>query len=448
MRLGLTILAAILICGPSLRASPALHAEVLVFIPGYEASQLFDPDLESLPHGPVCVWGNYNTFLASKRYFSLRLPNPLVAKPLLAAGPIDVYRRFVSTMTQSRNEAPGFSPYTLDADFFIFAYDWRQEIATHTAPLLARALEQYAMVHARKTGIPAHATKFIIVTHSMGGLVARTLLKQQPAWAARISRLYLVGTPNLGSVKAINTLVVGPDSIKGHSSGFPGVLLKALPSDVDQNVTKLVGITRPSLYELLPFGNPHWRVRRPDGRLASVRADEVLRAETWRPYWPSAELERTLFLNGWLRERKADGRKQIVSAEWEFCQDSRLGKLKAILSRARAWRSKLGRLSQTRQLLTNVGESSRLRIVLSDGVATPAGIVTEGRHDDSRTFYNTFTNEGDGTVECRRVLDDLDGASPLVERLHGVEHQKLMIDPQFLNYLSRELSVLAPAKTR
>ena len=448
VRLAATFLAALLAFAPSLRASPPLHAEVLVFIPGYEASQLFDSNLESPAQGPVCVWGNYQTFFSSKRYFSLRQPNALVSKPLLAVGPIDIYQRFVTTLTHARNQSRGFSPYTLDADFFIFAYDWRQEIATHTAPLLARALEQYAIEHERKTGIPARETKFIIVSHSMGGLVARTLLSQKPAWASRVSRLYLVGTPNLGSVKAINTVVVGPDSIKGHSSGFPGVLLKALPSDVDQNVTKLVGITRPTLYELLPFGDPHWQVRQFDGRLSSVPPDDVLRSETWRPYWPSAELEKTLYLDGWLKDRWMEGRKQIVPAEWEFCQDRRLEKLNNILSRARAWRSKMGSLRQTRRLLTRPGESSRLRIILSDGVATPAGILTEGRHDASRASYNAFTNEGDGTVECRRVLDDLTAASPLVELLHGVRHQKLMIDPLFLKYLTRELSDRAPAKPR
>ena len=444
-----TFLAWLLAFTPSLQASAPLHAEILVFIPGYEASQLYDPDLENPSQAPVCVWGNYNTFLSSRRYFSLRQPNPLVAKPLLAVGPLDLYRGFVNALTQARKESPGFAPYTLDADFFIFAYDWRQEIATHTAPLLAHALEQYAIAHERRTGLPARETKFIIVGHSMGGLVARTLLSQQPALASRISRLYLVGTPNLGSVKAINTLVLGPDSIKSLGSGFPGVLLKALPSNVDQNVTKLVGITRPSLYELLPFDDPHWQVRQVDGQLSSVRADDVLRTETWRPYWPSAQLEKSLYLDGWLKDRWMEGRKQIVPAEWEYCQDNgRLEKLKVLLSRARAWRSKMGSLSKTRQILTKGGEPSRLRVVLSDGVSTPAGIVTEGRHDDSRAFYNAYTNEGDGTVECRRVLEDLPSASPLVELLHDVAHQKLMIDPQFLKYLTRELSNQAPAKPR
>jgi hypothetical protein len=243
--------------GLAVHAAPSLHAQVLVFVPAYEASQLIDPDLDNRQNDPACVWGSLAVLLSSKLYFGLRMPNPLVAKPLLGVGPIDVYRKFVDTMTEAHADAPRFSPYTRGSDFFFFAYDWRQEIASVSAPLLGEALENYARVHERKTGIPAGQTKFTIITHSMGGLLVRTLLSEKPEWAPRISRLYLVGSPNKGCVKAINTVVVGPDSLKVYASGVPGVFLNLLPTSVDQNVTKLVGITRPSLYELLPFDDIH-----------------------------------------------------------------------------------------------------------------------------------------------------------------------------------------------
>jgi hypothetical protein len=197
-----------------------VHAEVLVFVPAYEGSQLFDQTLDKNQSDPACVWGNYNTFLSSKRYFSLRMPNPLVARPMMSVGPVDVYQGFVAQMTKAQEKLSTFAPYTLGADFFIFSYDWRQEMATVTAPQLATALESYARIHEAKTGMPAGETKFIIVTHSMGGLVTRTLLSEKPEWANRISRLYLVGSPNDGSVKAIRTLIVGPDSIEDHATGL------------------------------------------------------------------------------------------------------------------------------------------------------------------------------------------------------------------------------------
>ena len=436
---GLAASALLMAFGPVLRADPPLHAEVLVFVPAYEGSQLFDPNLNEDKDDRACVWGNYNVFLSSKLYFSLRTPNPLTPRPMMAVGPIDIYRGFVNSMTHTHDDAPGFLPYTQGADFFVFTYDWRQEIATVTAPLLAQALENYARIHEAKTGIPARETRFIIVAHSMGGLVARTLLSEKPEWAPRVSRLYLVGTPNAGSVKATRTLVVGPDTISEFATGFPGVLLNLLPSNVDQSVTKLVGITRPSLYELLPFDDPHWEAVQANGDSRRMSAQDVLSASAWEPYWPSAQLEKRLFIDGWLKDREAEKRKPIDPAEWEYCQDSSYGKLKAILAQVSEWRRVMGRLSETKSLLTRSGENSRLRLILSTGLKTPNGLVTKGLHDEAEGDY-TYGNEGDGTVEAARVVDDLDPGSPLIERIHNVPHGRLMIDAQFLTYFTKELS--------
>jgi Lecithin:cholesterol acyltransferase len=425
------------------RAVPLLHAEVLVFVPAYEASQLIDPFLQEEQNSPACVWGNFAVFFSSKLYFDLRRPNQLVCKPMLAVGPIDIYRKFTETMTQAKSGQPGFSPYTEGSDFFIFSYDWRQEIASVSAPLLGEALENYARVHERKTGIPASHTKFTIVTHSMGGLVARTLLSEKPEWASRISRLYLVGSPNMGCVEAIKTIVVGPDSLKAYASGFPGIFLKLLPTNVDQNVTKLVGITRPSLYELLPFDDSHWHSRKANGSSLCLRAKDVLSADSWQTYWPSAQLERDLFLDSWLQLRKEEGRKPIQQAEWEYCQDPDYAKLKTMLSQAVTWRHLMGRLSRTDSLLTRSGEASRLKVILSTGLPTPTGVITEGSHDASRADYiYESASAGDGTVEEVRVLDDLEATSPTIKRFYGVPHGRLMIDPQALSYFTRELSDL------
>ncbi len=426
------------------QAAAPLHRDVLVFVPAYEGSQLFDTELED-QGDPVCVWGCYDTFLTSERYFALRLPNPLVAKPMLNVGPVDVYKGFVSAITKAQPNAPGFSPYIEDADFFTFFYDWRQDIASDSAPKLAQALDGYAHIHQKLTGIPAEKTRFIIVAHSMGGLVARTLLSERPELAKRITRLYLVGTPNAGSVKAIRTVIVGPDSIDQFAHGFPAGVLGILPTDVDHNVTKLVGITRPSLYELLPLDDPHWTAVQANGERRKMMADDMLFSDSWEPYWPTAGLEKRLFIDDWLKKRGEKLGKVINPAAWYYCQDPNFERLKAILSQVRIWRKIMGRLSDTERKLARDGEKSRLRVVVSTGLQTPNGVVTQGLHDAATGDY-LFGNDGDGTVERARVFDDMKPSSLNVQTLNGVPHGKLMIDPQFLSYFTEELAAQPMAK--
>jgi pimeloyl-ACP methyl ester carboxylesterase len=430
--LAFLLLAVSLVCLPA-RAHP-LHADVLVFVPAYEGSQLFDDTLNP-PGDPACVWGNINTFLSSRLYFCLRMPNPLRPETIRAVGPVDVYGHFLTSMTSADADVPGFAPYTVGADFFIFDYDWRQDMATVSAPLLGRALEHYAAMHAALTGIPADQTRFVLVAHSMGGLVTRTLLSEQPAWAPRVRALYLVGSPNGGSVKAIKTVVYGPDSLKSHAHGFPGVLLNLIPTSVDQNVTKLTGITRPSLYELLPTGDPHW-TRMIDGR--QERVTDAFATEPWRRYWPTAKLEERVFIDGWLKARMAERRKSIDAVKWIFCRDD--SALDRLMAQARTWRATMGPLARTASLLTAPDGATRLRLIAGIGLATPDGVITDGDHDTSQGTYLDDGAEGDGTVELARVLEGTPRDASNVKLLPGVTHGKLMGSHSFLAYFHAQLA--------
>ncbi len=426
---------------PRLRAEPPLHAQVLVFLPAYEGSKLYDPDLVPKGQDAPCVWGGIDAIRKADLYLALRLPNPLVSGPMLTAGPIDVYNTFVSAVTDDHDDTPGFHPYTLGADFFIFHYDWRQEIATVTAPQLAAALDRYASIHEEKTGIPAQNTQFVLVGHSMGGLVARTFLSENPGWASRISSMILVGTPNLGSVKAIKTLIVGPGGLKENATSFPASLLNLLPNNVDANLTKLVAITRPSLYELLPFDDPHWECVAANATRTRLSALDVLSVGSWEPYWPSPELERRVYLDDWLKKRQAEGRISVNPPDWQFCQDPDHRALQKILAQVRDWRLRMGSLSYTDTLLTFPGQPSRLKIVIGTGLKTPTGIITEGAHDYSLARYTYEPdNDGDETVTAASVLDDLHPAPANVKLLTGVTHGKLMSDDQFLTYLYAQLA--------
>jgi hypothetical protein len=445
--LGLTL--ALMFFFPSrVRADHALHQQVLVFVPAYEGSKLYDPDLAKKGEDPPCVWGGLDAIRTADLYLALRMPNPLLAGPMVSAGPIDVYGRFVDGMTDDHDVA-GFHPYTPGADFFTFSYDWRQDIATVTAPLLGEALDKYAKIHEAKTGVPAGDTKFVFVAHSMGGLVARTFLSENPQQVDRIAAMYLVGTPNLGSVKAIMTLVVGPGGLKENAVSFPASLLNLLPNSVDVNLTKLVAVTRPSLYELLPFDDPHWECVAADGSRKLISATDLLTVGPWEPYWPSPELERRIYLDTWLKKQQAAGRKQINLPDWEFSQDPDMPALQKILAQVREWRLRMGSLSYTNTLLTRAGESSRLKVVVGTGLKTPTGIITEGAHDFSLARYTYEPDyDGDETVTGTSVLDDLPATADNVKLLTGVTHGKLMIDDQFLTYFYGQMAHEPMVKVR
>jgi len=271
--------------------------------------------------------------------------------------------------------------------------------------------------------------------------VARTLVSENPQWADRIAEMVLVGTPNLGSVKSIKTLVVGPGGLKENAVSFPESLLNLLPNNVDADVTKLTAITRPSLYELLPFDDPHWECVAANGSRTRIGAQDILDVGPWAPYWPSPELERRLVLDDWLKQREAEGRKKIDPAAWEFCQDPDLRPLQKILVQVRDWRLRMGSLSYTSTLLTRPGEASRLKVVVGTGLKTPTGVITEGAHDSSLARYTYEPdNNGDETVTTASALDDLHPDAAHMKQIVGVSHGKLMIDPGFLSYLYGELA--------
>jgi hypothetical protein len=101
-----------------------------------------------------------------------------------------------------------------------------------------------------------------------------------------------------------------------------------------------------------------------------MRPQDVLRADSWETYWPSAQLEKRLFLDGWLKDFKKEGPKHIEAAEWEYCQDPGYEKLKRILSQVAAWRHVMGRL----RVKKAIGPpKAATKLSPADPPASPAG---------------------------------------------------------------------------
>lgn len=91
------------------------------------------------------------------------------------------------------------------ANYFEFAYDWRQDNRISARQLMERIsgwLGEW-----RETTKNADA-KAIVVAHSMGGLVARYATEVLNGWPA-VRAVFSIGTPYQGSVRALERLALG-----------------------------------------------------------------------------------------------------------------------------------------------------------------------------------------------------------------------------------------------
>ena len=127
----------------------------------------------------------------------------------------------------------------------ILPYDWRLSVREAAKALTAKL--ESILPEAERTRQAVH-----LVAHSMGGLVARSMIADggagAQAWRRMIaipgSRLLMLGTPNRGSFEAVRWL-----------TGFNPTQAKLILLDFTRSATGIIDIVRkfPGLAELLPF---------------------------------------------------------------------------------------------------------------------------------------------------------------------------------------------------
>ena len=250
----------------------------VIVIPGVLGSRLVDPEngREAWPGG---VWN----LLSGRHFRDLELATadalaPATGDRLAPSGVLfeafgrDYYETIVDTL-----EGPGGYRCVpaegefrrADIDCVIFSWDWRKDLvdaARHLSDLVQRLREV--------RGDPA--LRVDIVAHSAGGLVARyfvrfgaeDVLARANLGAALASesggavrRLVLIGTPNYGSVSALQGAIMGT-----------GVGFSSLPPELLA--------TMPSLFELFPNPNRTWMIG-PDGKRVDIDLFDVA---TWREF--------------------------------------------------------------------------------------------------------------------------------------------------------------------
>lgn len=162
---------------------------------------------------------------------------------------IEIYERLIDAL-----EKRGYREVKWDTarrgdhqdTFLVFPYDWRRD-NVESARLLIRRIETFK----RNVGRPN--MKLNVVAHSMGGLISRYAAMYgnadipagtpRPTWAGarHFDKIFLLGTPNEGSVDALKTLLNGFSYIGG------GLNLPFI-----QNLSRFDVFTIPSIYQLLP----------------------------------------------------------------------------------------------------------------------------------------------------------------------------------------------------
>lgn len=129
-------------------------------------------------------------------------------------------------------------------DFTAFAYDWRYDVFAVAEQGTQYESETKSLISAvENLAANSYTGKVTIVAHSNGGLVAKALLSEldRRHLASKVDRVIFVGTPQLGTPKAIGTILHGYD----QSDGIGGVILN--PLGVREVINNM-----PGAYGLLP----------------------------------------------------------------------------------------------------------------------------------------------------------------------------------------------------
>ncbi len=270
--------------------------------------------------------------------------------------------------------APGQTVRAATRYYYPFYYDWRLDNA-HNAARLADFIDRIRL----DFGDPE--LKVDLVAHSMGGLIARYYIRYGRTdvlddndfpvnmyGGERVRRVILLGTPNLGSVKILNSF------IDGIQVGFRKIGTELL-------------VTMPSMYQLLPHPLNNWIVTATGAPLAR----DIFDVDTWRRFGWSifAEDTRARILSRF--ESAAAGEVYLDTLELYFEKS---------LARARRFVWSL--------TVPLPDEHPKLIVFGGDCTLTPARILVE---------------EVDGISEIRLYPDEVTQPVP------GVDYDALLLEP-------------------
>ena len=309
----------------------------------------------------------------------LPLPSNLVTSGIAkSVAGVDFYGRIISTLEDVagyKSSVPGMPAVHGEKRYYVFSYDWRQDNV-----VTVRELDKLITKIRDDYGEPD--LKVDIIAHSMGGLITRYFIRYgtndvlddndfpiNKYGAQRTRRVVLLGTPSLGSIGSLSTL------IRGYKVG-----MGAIPPEVVA--------TFPSTYQLLPHAITNWFVTM-DGR--PLKRDQFSADEFWRAFRYSVFSE----------EVKQNIRKQYDN---DVEADAYIELLQ------RYFRKHIERARRFSWSLTVPVPDLQLRYIVMGGdcLPTPARAVVEPVDDD---------------WELRLAPEEI------VKPLPGVDYDRLMLEP-------------------
>ncbi len=212
------------------------------------------------------------------------------------AGPVDlnvvVYADLVELIERS-----GYGPCQSDwtaitglqqPPCLTFVYDWRQDNVGNAIRLgrfLERARAHLESLEGETGAQEPREVRFDLIAHSMGGLLARYLLRYGPrdvlaeeeppiTWsgAGLLDRLIVISSPNFGSMRVLKEM------IHGRSFGVA-------------QIEPAMILTWPSTYQMLPRSHHAvWLDRAGDPVEIDILSTDLWRENGWGPFAPGQDL--------------------------------------------------------------------------------------------------------------------------------------------------------------
>lgn len=216
---------------PFLEIDPLIKRNPVIIIPGITGSYLYKdyddkgeiwPDISKLM-SPLSISDLFLNDLVLNEDGTEKTEFPIKVGDIIR-GILNVHV-FDNLINKLQEEG-----YVEGSNLFVFPYDWRLS-TKGTALLLNDEINKIIS----DTG----QTQVDIISHSMGGLVAKKYIADYGQ--DKIDKLIFLGTPQLGSPKAFKVLMFG-DSM-GYEKLFLGL---------NQLRAKFISQNMPSVYELLP----------------------------------------------------------------------------------------------------------------------------------------------------------------------------------------------------